>query len=277
MPSRRSSTCRSARSWASGASSRSRPSGRPGRRAAQMVWLSLTFDHRLVDGGPARVSCSAWCSWSRSRICCSRSAYCVFRIAYSVWRLKDNPIWARPANPGNGIRNTQSSSPTQHGQKGAPTMTHAPGFLALDLGAKRPRHAGAAGGRAADLPRCIVSPTGRFACRTVLHWDTLRLWTDIKDGIAPSGGATGRWRASAWTPGAWTSACWTGNGVLLGNPYHYRDGRTDGMLDEAFAGCRRRRSSPRPASSSCSSTRSTSCCAMALSGVARAGDGARPS
>ena len=35
----------------------------------QMVWLSLTFDHRLVDGGPARGSCSAWRSWWRSRIC----------------------------------------------------------------------------------------------------------------------------------------------------------------------------------------------------------------
>ncbi len=34
--------------------------------------------------------------------------------------------------------------------------------------------------------------------------------------------------------GVWTSGCWTAAGVLLGNPYHYRDSRTDGMLEEAF-------------------------------------------
>ena len=40
-------------------------------------------------------------------------------------------------------------------------------------------------------------------------------------------------RALASTPGAWTSACWTGPGPSSRNPYHYRDGRTDGMVELA--------------------------------------------
>ena len=41
----------------------------------EMVWLSLTFDHRLVDGGPAaRFFLQRVMSLWRGRICCSRSA-----------------------------------------------------------------------------------------------------------------------------------------------------------------------------------------------------------
>ena len=38
----------------------------------------------------------------------------------------------------------------------------------------------------------------------------------------------------AWIPGGSILACSTGTGALLGNPYHYRDSRTDGMMEAAF-------------------------------------------
>ena len=45
---------------------------------------------------------------------------------------------------------------------------------------------------------------------------------------------SGGLRASAWIPGVWTFGLLDRQGKLIGNPYHYRDDRTDGMLDEAF-------------------------------------------
>ena len=46
---------------------------------------------------------------------------------------------------------------------------------------------------------------------------------------------------------------------LLGNPRHYRDARTEGMMAAAFERVPRTRSLQPPASSSCRSTRSTNC------------------
>ena len=75
-----------------------------------------------------------------------------------------------------------------------------------------------------------------------------------------SRGAKDRWPASGWIPGAWISVCSNRHGRLIGNPYHYRDGRTDGMLAEAFRRTPRARSSSKPASSSFRSIRSINCC-----------------
>jgi len=118
-------------------------------------------------------------------------------------------------------------------------MTHTLNFLALDLGAESGR---AMLGRLAD-GRLDLSEVHRFANGPVrvpgkaghvsLHWDALHLWNQIQQGIAL----------------AWRSGPLAGIGVdtwgvdfgllnhqgrLIGNPYHYRDSRTDGMLAEAF-------------------------------------------
>ena len=112
-------------------------------------------------------------------------------------------------------------------------------FLAFDLGAESGR---AILGRLADgrlslteahrFPNGAVRVPGK-AGRHSLHWDTLHLWNQIEQGIA----AAARDRPLAGI-GVDTWGVDFGllnrHGRLIGNPYHYRDDRTDGMLAEAF-------------------------------------------
>jgi rhamnulokinase len=83
-----------------------------------------------------------------------------------------------------------------------------------------------------------LSETHRFSNGPVqlpdgLHWDVLRLWSDIQAGIAAS---AAKYPLASLALDAWgvDFALLDKNGALLGNPFHYRDARTDGMLDEAF-------------------------------------------
>jgi rhamnulokinase len=115
-------------------------------------------------------------------------------------------------------------------------MSRVQSFLALDLGAESGR---AMVGRF-DGERLQITEAHRFPNVPVrlpdgLHWDILRLWREVQRGIA---------RAVGEHAGELASVCidtWAvdfglldRDGALIGNPYHYRDGRTDGMIDEAF-------------------------------------------
>ena len=68
-----------------------------------------------------------------------------------------------------------------------------------------------------------------------LHWDILRLWSEIKTALHI---ATHKHDVQLAGIGIDTWGVDFGlldrTGALLGNPYHYRDSRTDGMMDEAF-------------------------------------------
>jgi rhamnulokinase len=68
-----------------------------------------------------------------------------------------------------------------------------------------------------------------------LHWDALHLWGEVKQGIALAAREQATELASV---GIDTWAVDFGlldrDGNLLSNPYHYRDSRADGMLEEAF-------------------------------------------
>ena len=121
-------------------------------------------------------------------------------------------------------------------------MSHQHNFLAFDLGAES--------GRAVlgqfDGERLRLSEVHRFPNGPVrlpdgggtgyrLHWDVLRLWTEIKRGLALAVQEHG---ADLTGVGLDTWGVDFGlldrDGALVSNPYHYRDSRTDGMLDEAF-------------------------------------------
>src|SRR5689334_22062673 len=109
-------------------------------------------------------------------------------------------------------------------------------YLALDLGAE----SGRAIVGTLDDRKLTLTETYRFINNPVqlhdgLYWDVLRLWSEIKSGIAGSALQFDK-RIDGIGLDAWgvDFALLDKNGGLLSNPVHYRDNRTDGMLTEAF-------------------------------------------
>lgn len=107
-------------------------------------------------------------------------------------------------------------------------------YLALDLGAESGR---AIVGTIAS-GKLSLTETHRFANRPLIkpdgiHWDVDNLWCEIKHGIAISGRC---FRLESLALDTWgvDFALLDTCGKLLGDPFHYRDSRTDGMLAEAF-------------------------------------------
>ncbi len=110
-------------------------------------------------------------------------------------------------------------------------------ILALDLGAESGRAMlGRFDGQRLRLTEIHRFPNGPVHLPDGLHWDVLRLWSEIRHGLAL---ALREHKALAGV-GLDTWGVDFGlldrDGVLIGNPYHYRDSRTDGMIEEA---CRR--------------------------------------
>src|SRR5918911_2767367 len=108
-------------------------------------------------------------------------------------------------------------------------------YLALDLGAES--------GRAVvgtfDGDRLAVDEVHRFPNRPVrlptgLHWDILSLLAEVRTGIAAAQRDQPLASLAVDTWGV-DFGLLDERGALLGNPVHYRDSRTDGMLEAAFA------------------------------------------
>lgn len=115
-------------------------------------------------------------------------------------------------------------------------MTTKHNYLAIDIGAESGR---TIVGTLADN-QLTLTETHRFANGPVrlpdgLHWDVLRLWSDIKEGIGRSSTKIDN-KLDSLGLDTWAVdfALLDKNKSLLSNPFHYRDARTDGMLTEAF-------------------------------------------
>lgn len=102
---------------------------------------------------------------------------------------------------------------------------------------------GASSGRAMlftfDGEKLSIEEMHRFSNDPVMvngsyHWDILRLFFEIKKGISKTINA-GHKDIEAIGIDTWgvDYGLFDENGKLLGNPYHYRDGRTDGMIELA--------------------------------------------
>ena len=100
-------------------------------------------------------------------------------------------------------------------------------YLAIDLGAESGRTIVGA----LDDNRLTLTETHRFANGPVrlpdgLHWDVLRLWSDIKAGIGIS---STKFNKSLDSIGLDTwgvdFALLDKHGALLSNPFHYREDR----------------------------------------------------
>jgi len=106
-------------------------------------------------------------------------------------------------------------------------------YLAFDLGASSGRAMlGTIEGDQLELAELHRFPNGPVALPSGLHWNILSLWAEINTGLQA---------ASSYKPVSVGLDTWgvdfgllDKNDVLIGIPYHYRDSRTEGMLDEAF-------------------------------------------
>ena len=107
-------------------------------------------------------------------------------------------------------------------------------FLGFDLGAESGRavlgrlHHGVLDVR--EIHRFVNEPVRQNGS---LQWDILRLWLEIKRGLER---ASSESIASAGVDAWGCDYALVGErGVLLQNPYHYRDKRTDGVMEEVFS------------------------------------------
>jgi rhamnulokinase len=109
-------------------------------------------------------------------------------------------------------------------------------LLAFDLGAESGRAIlGKFDGKCIELSDVHRFPNQPVSLPDGLHWDILSLWTEIKRGLVKATQENGKEIASIGLD-TWgvDFGLLDKQGVLIGNPYHYRDSRTDGMVERAF-------------------------------------------
>ncbi len=109
-------------------------------------------------------------------------------------------------------------------------------YLAIDLGAESGRlMAGVWNGSTIRLEEIHRFPNGPVYIANSLRWDVLRLWAEIQNGLTLAARKYGR---SIVSIGADTwgvdYVLLNRQGELLGQPYHYRDSRTNGILEKTF-------------------------------------------
>jgi rhamnulokinase len=112
-----------------------------------------------------------------------------------------------------------------------------PAYLAFDLGASSGR---AIVGRV-EGEQLLLEEVHRFPNQGVLlpsglHWNVLQMWDEIQKGLRKGIDAAGDGLQSLGVDSWGVDYALLGrHDELLGNPYHYRDQRTDNILEEAFS------------------------------------------
>lgn len=111
-------------------------------------------------------------------------------------------------------------------------------YLALDLGAESGRGLlGRFDGERLTLDEVHRFPNGPVKLFDTLHWDLPRLFEEVKTVLRKAASTGLDKNLDGIGVDTWgVDFGLVGRGdTLLGNPVHYRDSRTDGMLDAAFA------------------------------------------
>jgi rhamnulokinase len=107
-------------------------------------------------------------------------------------------------------------------------------LLALDLGAESGRAIlGKFNGERIHLEEIHRFANGPVRLPDGIHWNTLSLWTEMLKGLsmAAEQGALASLGLDTWGV---DFGLLDRQDVLIGTPYHYRDSRTDGMVEKAF-------------------------------------------
>lgn len=114
-------------------------------------------------------------------------------------------------------------------------------FLAFDLGAQSGRailarfDPGSDGELHLSLDEIHRFPNGPVTVGGHLYWDVLRLWSEILITLEKAGGLTEKVTALGIDTWGVDFGLLDAADRLLGNPYHYRDLRTDGVPEVAYA------------------------------------------
>ena len=111
-------------------------------------------------------------------------------------------------------------------------------YLAVDLGASSGRvMLGRWDGSDIELHELHRFPNGPVEVDGHLHWDVEKLWSEIKQGIAAYTAQYPQETLTSIGVDSWAVdyALLDAEGQLLGLPFHYRDHRTDGMMEEVVA------------------------------------------
>ena len=109
-------------------------------------------------------------------------------------------------------------------------------YLAVDLGASGGRVlAGLLDGDCLTLEEVARFENGPVIADGRMYWDVLGLWQRITDGLAQAADRVGDEVVSVGVDTWGVDYALLGPGdELLGNPYCYRDARTNGMMEKAF-------------------------------------------
>ena len=110
-------------------------------------------------------------------------------------------------------------------------------YLAVDMGASSGRHVvGRFDGRKITLEEVYRFENGAVDVAGNLHWNLLGQWSHILAGLRAAGARVDD-RIESIGVDTWgvDFGLLGKDDVLLGNPYHYRDSRTDGIMDQAIS------------------------------------------
>ncbi len=108
-------------------------------------------------------------------------------------------------------------------------------FLAVDLGASSGRHvAGLLDGSRLRLQEVYRFENGPVAAAGRLYWDVLNQWTHITAGLRAAKSLGQPIRSVGIDTWGVDFGLLGSSDELLGNPVHYRDPRTNGLLERAF-------------------------------------------
>ena len=112
-------------------------------------------------------------------------------------------------------------------------MSRSVSFLAADLGASSGRLMDCSwDGSLFSLEEIHRFPNGGVRFGPTLHWDVLRIWSEIQTGLKKFSASRSDVPAGIGIDAWGVDYCLLDErDRLLGNPYHYRDGRTHGVPD----------------------------------------------
>lgn len=108
-------------------------------------------------------------------------------------------------------------------------------YLAIDMGASSGRHVvGRFDGKRITLEEVYRFENGGVDVAGSLYWDLLAQWTHVTGGMRAAG-AKGGARITSVGVDTWgvDFGLLGRDDQLLGNPFHYRDARTNGMMEKA--------------------------------------------